>query len=150
MNLPETTTERLLAVADIIELEPEKWEQSAWYFNDGEGRNCDVCSPASVAGDRPPCGTTACIAGWAVVLNPQFGALLGASWHMAGAVSLGLDHELALNLFDADLTGTPAEVADLLRHIAKLPAGKRTIGNLEAILPDKLVTVLRTGDGSDD
>jgi hypothetical protein len=150
MNLPETTTDRLLAVADIIELEPEKWEQHHHYFHDGAEMDDDNTTPFEVAGRETLCGTTACIAGWAIVLNPQWQKLAGLSWHDAGLLSLGLADELAMDLFDCELRGEPTEVADLLRHIAKLPVGHRTVSEVEEILPDHLVTVLRSGMGGDD
>lgn len=142
--LPTCTTERLLAVADIIEHQPEKWEQMAHYFDDGGVGNDDNLDPADVAGLSTACGTTACIAGWGVVLNPDFTRLLGLTWTHAGAVSLGLREHLAKVLFDADLHGEPAEVAELLRHIAKVPMGQRTLIEVEKILPDDLRAVLRT------
>jgi hypothetical protein len=142
--LPTCTTERLLAVADIIEHQPEKWEQMAHYFDDGGVGNDDNLDPADVAGLSTACGTTACIAGWGIVLNPDFTRLMGLGWTDAGAVSLGLRHQLAAVLFDPDLHGKPAEVADLLRHIAKVPMGHRTLVEVEKILPDELRAVLRT------
>jgi hypothetical protein len=141
--LPTTTTERLLAVADIIEHEPEKWEQTAHYFANSE-TNDDYVSPKDVAGREPLCDTTACIAGWGVVLNPDWTRVHGLSWNHAGAVSLGLRQQFANVLFAPDLRGEPAEVAELLRHIAKVPMGDRTLARVEAILPNDLRAVLRT------
>jgi hypothetical protein len=142
-NLPTTSTERLLAVADIIEHEPKKWEQSDHYFAN-EQTTDDFVEPYDVAGRPPMCSTTACIAGWGIVLNPEFTRLHGLSWNQAGAVSLGLRQQFAHVLFDADLHGEPAEVAELLRHIAKVPMGHRTLERVEEILPDELRAVLRT------
>jgi hypothetical protein len=143
-QLPETTTDRLLAVADIIEHDPSKWEQMDHYYEDGDGRDDDYWEPADVAGRPADCGTTACIAGWGIALNPNYTRLLGLSWPHAGAVSLGLRDSLAHVLFDADLHGEPSEVAELLRHIAKVPMGDRTLGRVDDVLPDELRAVLRT------
>lgn len=81
------------------------------------------------AGDSE-CGTTACIAGWAVLLEGRthpmnlstFGCInTAARW-------LGLDPELAKNLFcpgytrDEDHCGwnaTPKQAAQVLRHLAE-------------------------------
>lgn len=62
------------------------------------------------------CGTTACIAGWAVYLYPDDVAR-GDDWVKAGARILGLDIDTARNLFtDFDLT--PKKAANVLDGIA--------------------------------
>jgi len=146
MNLPDNTTDRLLAVADIIEFTPEKWNQGVYYYGKAAYDNDDNRSPDHVAGREPGCGTTACMAGWGVILNPQWQRLTGLSWERAGQISLGLRRSLSYVLFDGGVEGDPADVADLLRHIAKLPESERTLEQVEMILPPRLLAVLQTSD----
>jgi hypothetical protein len=146
MNLPDNTTDRLLAVADQIETDPESWDQYTFFADHERDLDDDTQHPHEIAGRTPGCGTKACIAGWGVVFNPQWEKLLGETWDKAGSMSLGLDRYFADILFDADLKGDPTDVADLLRHIAKVPEGERTLEAVEEILPDRLIEVLRTSE----
>jgi len=146
VDLPNNTTDRLLAVADVVEFTPQSWDQGVYYFVDDVENNDDSRGPGHVAGRPPACGTRACMAGWGVVLNPQWEKLTGLSWEMAGQVSLGLAWSLSYVLFDGGVSGDPADVADLLRHIAKVPEGERTLEAVEVTLPDRLRDVLRTSD----
>lgn len=148
-NLPDTTTDRLLAVADLIEFTPQRWEQRHHYFEDPDtpGRDDERTRPYEVAGAVVSCGTTACIAGWGVVLNPRFQTVVGLCWSEAGRDSLGLESDLADVLFDGSLKGEPSEVADILRYVAKHEEGERTLDAIEDDLPPRLVEVLQTSYG---
>lgn len=148
MALPETTTERLLAVADLIESEPERYDQT-FYFN--TAGNIDVLIEEVIAGQGyVVCESTACIAGWGVVLSP---AALTADypkdgddlWEVAGAEALGLEGTLAICLFDPTFRMPIPEVADILRRLAKIPEGDRDIRHAHEVLTDEQVHVLLRG-----
>lgn len=62
------------------------------------------------------CGTTACIAGWAVYLYPQ-DVKRGDDWVTAGARILGLEKDLARNLF-VDFNLNPKRAAKVLNGLA--------------------------------
>jgi len=119
-NLPTTTTARLRAVADLIEAHPERWDQELWT---GEKK----AGPLDEVGRGGDCGTTACVAGWAVRLTPT-GTIppeTEAEWEEAGRDALGLSDDLAWVLFDADFA--PESMPGVLRLIATIPEGGRTL-----------------------
>lgn len=136
MNLPTSTTDRLLAVADIIEFHPERWNQTEW-CEDTHGREPSVQAAVGRADEMADCGTRGCVAGWAVMLTPA--GLLdladASAWSHAGRVALGLEHDLANSLFDPCFPADAELMAELLRYIAKVPEGRRTVEAVEAILP---------------
>lgn len=142
MILPDTTTERLLMVADIIELTPERWHQNAW-VRDDESDNDPPPSLYAGKANEHLCNSTACIAGWGVLLSPagevfdQF-----CDWESAGCRAFGIDPKLGWYLFDGDLKASPADVADVLRRIAKIPEGERTLERVMTELPDDLAMIL--------
>ena len=118
--LPDNTTDRLLAVADIIEFTPDKWNQELWL----EGPAfVDEPWPTLVVGRGVECGTAGCVAGWGVALTPR-------------RVALGLDYDMSGSLFSASLSErlTPSDMADILRRLAKLPEGGRTYEGAESVL----------------
>lgn len=145
-SLPQTTTERLLAVADIIDLNPERWDQSCW-IDTG-----DMAIPGGVYGRGMECGTTACIAGWAVILTPRpTDAPMGYDWYWAGAQALGLDVDFAEYLFRATLPLDHTEVADVLRRLAKLDEGERTGDRIaEVLTPEQHTAISNWDHGHDD
>jgi len=119
-TLPTTTTARLLAVADAIELHPDQWDQATW-VGGREGTN----DPATWQGHgAPECGTTCCAAGWGVALTP-LDVELPEGWRDAGAVAYGLEQDLAKAIFAAHYS--PASMPDVLRLIAGIPEGRRTV-----------------------
>lgn len=153
MILPETTTERLLAVADIIECHPEQWDQEVWCDSE-DGFELPVTKAAGQVDGLLSCGTHACVAGWAVTLHPNatladWTSSEDASWLHAGRESLGLHPDLAKALFQYDVSASPADMADLLRHIAKVPEGERTFAAVEAILPDRLADIIYEEEDDD-
>lgn len=137
MDLPETTTDRLLAVAQIIEEHPEKWDQGLWRGD------CMVPDQAHGLGE---CGTTACVAGWAVTLTPKHVVLRGDYYGQMGADALGIEYApLANRLFFSGTSGqringwrdaTP-HMPDILRIIATFPEGERTYENVHEACLDK-------------
>ena len=137
--LPDNTTDRLLAVADIIEFTPERWDQGTWLI---ERSDLDVTvhdiPKSAIAHGVKECGTTACVAGWAVALTPddQMPVTVLHDWDRAGAVALGLSEDFADYLFDGSLSErlTSVEVADALRRLAKLPEGERDVFNAREVL----------------
>ena len=67
----QTPVERCRYVADLIEAHPENFNME-WFAQDADGSF--GTERALYAGERPAiteCGTTCCIAGWAVVVTPQ-------------------------------------------------------------------------------
>ena len=142
MDLPTNTTDRLLAVADIIELNPDVYRQGQWWSRVADGDDEFNPDPGTVVGLGPVCGTVACIAGWGVALSTEIPAHFlrcEGDWDNAGAYALGLDYELAEYLFECCVDtalGGNAEVADVLRRLAKLPLGERTIGRAREVLTD--------------
>lgn len=98
------------AIADLIEDNPERWDQDFW-ITDGWGSQNSVV----YNGEEYICGTTQCVAGWAVVL--QHGGYTGDqngysimsdghtvynvsdNWVIEGANILGLSREDAYMLF---------------------------------------------------
>lgn len=126
-SLPDNTTDRLHLVADIVELTKWAYDQEHWFVS----AEHEDPFPRDILGrgfdwERDPhCGTYGCIAGWAVALTPELPDFVGRSWNTAGAIALGIKPVLATYLFRADLPLEPAEVADALRRLAKLPEGVR-------------------------
>lgn len=125
-DLPTTTTERLLAVADLIEARPALWDQEHWWDGACQIRPDDVTA-------RGYCNTQGCIAGWAVALTPtgQFG-LLDCGWTEAGAMALGLSEALAYHLFHGNLEMSVAMMVDVLRRLAG--TDERTMANTINVL----------------
>lgn len=128
MTLPTTTTDRLRAVADIIEAHPERHDQRNWSTVQG-------ATPRTLQGrvglveDETQCGTTCCAAGWAVVLTPA-DVSLEDGWRAAGADALGLNLVLADAVFTSPRLSAdhrrPHLVA-LLRWLAMFPPEARTM-----------------------
>jgi len=117
-SLPTTTTERLFAVADLIEAHPDRWDQELWT---GGGEEAGPLDEEGRGGDCG--GGTACVAGWAVRLTPA-GTLPETrdEWHDAGREVLGLSDNLAEVLFDAEFA--PESMPGVLRLVATIPEAK--------------------------
>lgn len=130
--LPTSTTERLLMVADIIEAQPQRYRQDNWWSDGAFG--LPLPDPSTVYGRAlaDDCNTYACIAGWAVALTPRPKRV--TSWQEAGARALGLAAALANFLFSAHFEAPAAMVADMLRRMADVPEGERTLANMPAVL----------------
>jgi hypothetical protein len=141
VNLPTNSTDRLLAVADIIELEPERYDQHEWWDDGIDDVGRPTRMPWHIAGQGHACNTTACIAGWGVALcDVEFPINQANPWEVAGASALGLHMGLATSLFEygvADRLGSNAEVADVLRRLAKLPEGERHYAEALKVLTDE-------------
>ena len=128
-SLPDNTTDRLLAVADIIEFTPERWDQDTWF------RNRELLDPlptAVIGRGAVKCGTTACVAGWAVALSSEVKNFW--PWEYAGADALGLAYDMANDLFRSSLPLNATELADVLRRLAKLPEDERTYDGAKEVL----------------
>lgn len=66
-DVDETVPNRkmLYQIADVIETYPERHNQESWIENeDGEAESSVIYN-----GEEISCGTTQCVAGWALVLN---------------------------------------------------------------------------------
>lgn len=142
MSLPQTTTDRLLAVADIIDLTPERWDQAVWFTCD-----LDEPQPPDVVGRGMNCNSVGCIAGWAVALTPPSSRnAFWKSWDVSGRHALGLTQGLAFPLFRGDLPMLADDVADVLRRLAKLPDGERDLAGARSVLTDRQYELLISDD----
>lgn len=135
------TTERLLAVADLVGT--GRWDQNSWVTS--YGRNDEDTVLTSLRKDEELCGTTCCVAGWAVALSPPndptspnippatYGWWERSIWREMGAEALGLSECLADKLFDCSLPNCfdDEDIAELLREIATIPEGERTLDALD-------------------
>lgn len=144
-NREMSTAARLNLVADIIEQHPEAHDQSVWAESVIRYReNVYEGSPLYVSEQRD-CGTVACVAGWAVACSPpalvksakpyvwirEDGTREEASWSAAGAKALGIDQELADDLFAAGVQRD--QLVKALRMLAMLPPEKRTAEEAEKL-----------------
>jgi hypothetical protein len=149
MSLPETTADRLLAVADIIDLTPDRYDQTFWFAigDDGDPGAGTEANPPDVVGRGIKCDSVGCIAGWAVALTPRSGQnAFWRSWDVAGRHALGLTEGVSLRLFRADLPMTAEEVADVLRRLAKLPELERNLAGAKSVLTDEQYELLAPDD----
>lgn len=116
----------LRKVADYVEGHPDQYDQHVWVTNTPDPRpylgvGDDIRVGEVVEHD---CGTQACIAGWAVLLDGQPAPI---HWDAAGREALGLTGEESNVLFDEfwepldpddDETLKAKQVAEALRAIA--------------------------------
>ena len=154
--LPRSTTERLLAVADILEAAPERWEQDFWFVEERDSdrstwssgeMSVDAFPAVTDAHGRGVCGSYACIAGHAVMQTPLDVPLPG-SWSEAGRVAFGLERDLGHAIF-VD-TYAPADVVGVLRLIAAIPEGQRCLrAAIDAGLRDLAGADLSSADLTD-
>lgn len=126
-RLPRSTRARLLAVADLLEAHPSQWDQNEWFDNP----TISVGGVTGVAGIGHHCGTTACVAGWAIALTPK-SQVKSSDFVEAGAASLGIEGDLADRLFVGTFNSEKAEILCALRVIAEIPEGKRTLAAAKA------------------
>jgi hypothetical protein len=149
-DLPETTTDRLLAVADLIEFQPDHYDQEVWWADTGATNP----EPYRVANrSRIDCGTTACLAGWGVALSnwselrsAAAGVVHDDAWTRAGAAAFGLSARFAERLFSShthESLGDVSDVADVLRRLAKLPEDRRDTHGAMTVLTEAQVRALR-------
>lgn len=120
-DLPTTTTERLLAVATIVETRSAEWDQRYWASDGG-----DSAAEWVGTGLTAECGTTFCVAGWAVRLTPPdiLRFPFPSDWYSAGAHVLGLTDGTAELLFNSQCHD-PGQMATALRALAALPETRR-------------------------
>lgn len=116
-DLPLTTTDRLLAVADIIEFEPEKYDQEYYAYEQGNNHR-EEPDVLGVAGLGSACGSVCCVAGWAVHLTPREQIHPAHDFEEAGAIGLGLTIDCASELFDGENPHV-FEMPELLRRLSK-------------------------------
>lgn len=151
-EIPETTDGRLRVVADIIEMMPERYNQDMWIdkrtmkslFGDGYSPYSDEIIEKVTGTGLQDCGTTCCIAGWAVHFSPN-DLLKGIEeWEDAGEKALGLERVLARTVFHHTFGShvpwgeRPVTVAKFLRYLADLPEDKRTMDFVSDDIPDNL------------
>lgn len=113
--------ERLRKVADIIEANPEHFDMQFWVAQDGRIEYCSNRQATRLAMETNivSCGTTACLAGWAVHL---WGAEADPDRCIIanGASILGLSDDDATRLFMSGNHNcrTAADAAEHLRNLA--------------------------------
>lgn len=153
ITLPTNTTDRLLVLADLTENQPSLYDQSQWVGADGmDFYALGAPGPAAMIGKRAHvCDTAGCIAGNAVMLTPpdQYDGLVGLNWTQAGTLVLGLESDLRAYLFDGDLEMVGADIATVLRAIASLPEGERTMNHLQGVLDPVLLDELMQDIGDE-
>jgi hypothetical protein len=124
-RLPRNPTARLRAVADIIEQHPEKHDQNSFTSEDAPWYST---YEAAGSASEVRCGTTACVAGWAVLLTPKSQTdEFTDDWSDDGAKALGLDDDLASEIFYGWSNRQRRWIPDWLRALADIPTGKRTL-----------------------
>jgi hypothetical protein len=144
MDTYKTSTERLRAVADLLEEEPHAYDQSVWLVVDeayvSEELLVDAVGGSKFGFGAEPCNTRGCIAGWGITMTPADDPGMIATreflaewiernepWEYMGAVALGLESDLAGAIFHASYE--PANMSEVLRKIATIPEGQRTLRN---------------------
>lgn len=133
MHIPQTTTQRLLAVADIIEQQPGRFDMENWVASGDEDQVVPT-RPVLLAGlaNDLDCGTTCCVAGWAIALTPRHQVLV-EDWTTAGARSLGLSYMFAATLFMA-IYVEHSDLANCLRALARMSEkDRRQLQHEEAV-----------------
>ena len=126
----------LYTIADIIEENNDFWDQDEWMNTEDIGYELSEQEPNAVIynGNEYICGTTQCVAGWAVLID--HGGLDSSrtsehhwfmkdgsstdDWHESGAEILGLSTEDAEKLFyTTDIANPDAfDMPRVLRDIA--------------------------------
>lgn len=129
--LPQNTTNRLLAVAEIVETEG-RWNQRSWGYDYAYAPTALYESPWKKMAGKADCGSSACMAGWGVRLSPA--SLFDSNvqvdcWACAGLVAFGLEANLTC-IFSQDYR--PTEPGTVLRILATLIEGERTLDRLIA------------------
>lgn len=126
----KTSAERLEAIADIVEANDGRWNQSHYTSREDRWRN--LLRPNAVRRQHD-CGAYACIAGWGVTMTPHSAKNpLSDTWGEAGAQALELSEPLSWWLFSPSLgeyalrAGTRRRrIAKILRHLATLNPDER-------------------------
>lgn len=110
-----TPAEIAYAIADQLELHPERYDQSTYFDSAlGDFRREDLLT------NPEACGTVACIAGhihwelWRQNKVPYY-----SDSHVVASQALGLDPEEAEAIFDAHPERWPIEYRDEIRHTSK-------------------------------
>lgn len=97
--------ERILKVADVIEANPDHFDMLTFYGYNGNHlySTPHIASRLALTIDLTECGTTACIAGWAVALwgaevdldlsiDKNADAILGLTYDQSFSVYYGMEH----------------------------------------------------------
>lgn len=119
----DATAARLLAVAEQIDNDPDRFDMDAWAL-DEEGHDT-IDDPQEISGVASNfCGTACCLAGWLICFTPA-GEVTDRSWEGAGRMAAGF-----LDQWSDPLGGevflqfqtTPVQAARRLRALATIPA----------------------------
>ena len=98
----ETSTERLLAAADLIEANPSRHDQTIWMTETARDAVDDLVefTPLNANEVMSRCGTAACAAGWGTALTPKVELVGCRNFIDAGRAAFGLQGDLDVLLFD--------------------------------------------------
>jgi len=96
MDSQEVNSKMLYKIADIIEAFPEHHNQDSW-IEMGSLNNADADASIIWDGEKISCGTTQCIAGWAVVLDNK--GLTGFQWE-ADAPTVCFENGMSFNHYN--------------------------------------------------
>lgn len=149
--MPTNSTERLLAIADRIQFQPETHNQNDFFLVGGSHTvpTLQAAGKAGVFAEEFTCDTTACVAGWAVlyadpqevydILHREYpGAdeaklLASEDWSTPGRELLGFTDSLADEVFYI-FAGEKAHghLPEILRRLAKVKP-RRTVHHLRKI-----------------
>lgn len=124
----EKFARRCNAIADKIVEHPEKFDMRQVFFGPEFYRSSVQAGDFRSAKQfMNNCGTTACIAGWAISLNPRciHGGGSWAAWGVQARTILGLTDEEAADLFYKTDGSAEWAVGELRRIAAEYLAGTR-------------------------
>lgn len=146
-----TTADRLRLVADIIEDNPRRWEQSEWFRTEThtEYGRIRTTAPSLFAyagtGSEHWCDSVGCFAGWAATTVPKEDLVYdidgcpSESVDDLAARAFGFDESLhavfasgAFDLADRDHEDAVRAVAGVLRALAELPEPRTLDAAIEA------------------
>ena len=119
----DATAARLLAVAEQIEDDPDRFDMDAWAL-DEEGHDT-IEDPQEISGVASNfCGTACCLAGWLICFTPA-GEVTDRSWEGASSRAAGFldqwSYPLGREVFKQFET-TPVQAVRRLRALATIPA----------------------------
>lgn len=169
VKVRKTSTERLLAVADIVEANDGRWLQEVWVarsfadtIREAAGFGADDMTERDLflaVNEAHTCGAFGCIAGWSVAMHPK-NFSDETSWEEAGSKSLGLDEwNLGLRLFSTHLGGHLRDgvrrrrVAKVLRWLASFDEAERLelgFANCQRIIDGKKPLSSMNSEGCDE
>ena len=117
-------TDLLRRIADAIEAEPHRFDFSDWYHWSTAPDDAEVLNEAE-AFARGECGTTACIAGWAVYLKGETPKYWAVEHRAQALLDLTTDEAKTLFFAPSDFwaSGSDISAAEAARTLRGLADG---------------------------